>query len=105
MRLTFRQRHRDEARRSTALDAHQNAVLVVAARGSDRLAHVTGIGNALSRNLENHVTFLEPTLGRRTLRIDLGHNHAFLAGTGHAVGWRERQAKPRHVGSAGSTAL
>src|SRR4051794_20956981 len=59
-------RHRDEARRAAALDPHQNAVLVVGARGVDRLAHIAGAGHALAGDLENHVAFLEAALGRRT---------------------------------------
>src|ERR1700690_771852 len=61
----FRKRDRDKARRPTALDTHQNAVLVVTARGIDRFAHVTHIGDALSGDFQNNVTFLEPALGRR----------------------------------------
>src|ERR1700761_9463768 len=37
--LALRQRDRDEPRRPTALDPHQNAILVVATRSRDRLAH------------------------------------------------------------------
>src|ERR1700681_1037715 len=82
---TFRKRHGDEARRSAALDAHQNAVLVVGARSVDRLAHVSGIGHVLSRDFQNDVAFLEAAFGRSTLRIDLRDNDAFLAGAGNAV--------------------
>src|SRR3981081_3676205 len=84
--LAFRQRHRDEARGATALNAHQNAVLVVGARGVDRFAHGPGIGDALSSNFQNHVAFLEATLCRRALRIDLSDDDAILAGAGNAVG-------------------
>src|SRR5258708_28453980 len=95
------ERHRDEARGSAALDAHQNAVLVVGARGVDRFAHVAGIGDALSSDFQNYVAFLEATLCRRTLRIDLGDDNAILAGAGNAVGGRQRQTELRYVGAAG----
>src|SRR6266478_5030217 len=98
--LALRQGYRDEARRPAALDAHQNAVLVVGARGIDRLAHVAGTGNVLAGDFENHVAFLEATLCRRTLRIDLRNDDAVLAGAGNAVGRCHRQAELRHVGSA-----
>src|SRR5664279_5206110 len=101
----LRKRHGDEARRSAALDAHQNAVLVVGARSVDRLAHLSGIGYVLSRDFENDVAFLEATLGRSTLRVNLGDDDAFLAGTGNAVGGCYRQAELRHIGSAGGAAL
>ena len=74
------------------------------ARGVDRFAHVSGIGDVLSGDFENHVAFLEATLGRRTLRIDLGDDDAFLAGAGDAVGGRDRHAELRHVGTAGRAA-
>src|ERR1700723_448834 len=97
----LRKRHGDEARRSAALDAHQNAVLVVGARSVDRLAHVSGIGHVLSRYFQNDVSFLEAAFGRSTLRIDLGDNDAFLAGAGNAVGGCYRQAELRHIGPRG----
>src|SRR5260370_7224793 len=77
--LAFRQGQRDEARRPAALDAHQNAVLVVGARGIDRFAHVAGTGHVLAGDFENHVAFLEATLCRRTFRIDPGDDNALLA--------------------------
>src|SRR5947209_19796825 len=94
----FCQRHRDEARRPTAFDTHENGVLVVGARGVDGFAHVTGTGDALSRDFENHVAFLEATFGGRTLWIDLCHNDAIFAGSSDGVGGRERQTELRHVG-------
>src|SRR6266404_8387319 len=81
--LALRQGYRDEARRPAALDAHQHAVLVVGARGIDCFAHVAGAGNVLAGDFENHVAFLEATLCRRTLRIDLGNDDAVLAGAGN----------------------
>src|ERR1700692_751999 len=79
---------RDKARRPTALDPHQHAVLVVSARGIDRLAHVTGVGDALPGDFEDHIAFLEAAIGRRTVRIYLGHHDAVPAGAGDAVGGR-----------------
>src|ERR1700676_5557566 len=102
--LTLGQRHRHEPRRTAALHAHQHAVLVVGARGRDRVADVTGIGDALAGNFENHVAFLEAAFGGRTLRVDLGHHDAILTGTGDAVGWGHRHAELRHVGTLGHAA-
>src|SRR5258705_1296562 len=103
--LPLDQGPRAEAVQTAALDAHQNAVLVVGTRGVDRLADVSGRGDALSGDFENHVAFLEATLGRRTLRIDLGDHDTVLAGAGNAVGGRQRQAELRHVGTAGRAAF
>src|SRR5207237_9981943 len=104
-RLALRQRHRHEARRTAALHAHENAVLVVGAGGVDRLSYLAGAGDALAGDLKNDVAFLEAALGRRALRIDLGDHDAFPAGAGHAVGRGDRQAELRHAGSLGQAAL
>src|SRR5207237_8780497 len=98
--LALCQGHCDEARRSAALHPHQDTVLVVGARGIERFAHVTCVGDSLAADLENDVAFLEATLGRRALRVDLGNDDAFLAGTGDAVGRRDDQAQLRYVGAA-----
>src|SRR6202142_4420252 len=101
----FRKRHGDETRRSAALDAHQNAVLVVGARSIDRFTDVSRIGHVLSGDFQNDVAFLEAAFSRGALRVDLGDDDAFLAGAGNAVGGRYRQTELRHVGSAGHAAL
>src|SRR5216117_3697272 len=85
-RLALRQRHRHEARRTAALHAHENAVLVVGTGGVDRLAHLAGGADALAGDFENDVAFLEAALSRRALRVDLGNYDAFPACAGHAVG-------------------
>src|SRR6185369_3140763 len=99
------ERNRDKARRPATLDAHQNAVLAVVTGGGDRLAYVRSTGNTLSANFQNHITLLEATLGRSTLRVDVGHHHAILAGAGNRVGGRERQAELWHVGAMARGAL
>src|SRR6185437_17162515 len=86
---TLCQGHRDKAQYPASLDPHQDAVLVVGPRGVDGFAHVSGIGDILAGDFQNHVTFLEATFGRRTLGIDLGDDDTFLAGTGDAVGGRD----------------
>src|SRR5262249_51891424 len=102
--LALGERHRDEARLPTTLYTHKDAVLVFVVRRVDRLAHVAGIGNALACDLENDVAFLEAPLGRCTLRVDLGDDDAFLAGTGNTGCGRNRQAELRHVDAAGGAA-
>src|SRR5881396_321948 len=104
-RLALRQRHRHEARRTAALHAHENAVLVVGARRIDRIAHIAGAGDALAGDLKNDVAFLEAAFGCRALRVDLGDHDAFLAGAGHAIGGGNRQAEFRHAGSLGQATL
>src|SRR6476646_10088056 len=104
-RLALCQRHRDEARRTAALHAHENAVLVVGAGGVDRLTHLAGAGHVLAGNLKNDVAFLEAAFRRRALRVDLGDHDAFLAGAGHAVGGGNRQAKLRHAGALAQATL
>src|SRR5579871_988599 len=87
-RLALGERDRDKPRRAAALDPHQDAVLVVVARGRNRLAHIADVGNALAGDFQNDVAFLETAFGSRALRVDVGHHHAFLAGTGNAIGRR-----------------
>src|SRR3954454_12882300 len=94
------ERHRDEARRTAALDPHQNAVLVAVAGSVDRLAHVAGARHALAADLEDDVAFLETALGGGALRVHFGDDDAVLAGAGYAVGGCDGEAKLRHVGAA-----
>src|SRR6478735_2307634 len=103
--LTLGQRHCHEPRRTAALHAHENAVLVVVAGGIDRLAHIAGIGDVLPGYFENDVAFLEAAFGRRALRVDLGDDDAVFAGAGDAIGGSNRHAELRHVGSLASAAL
>ena len=67
---------------------------LIASRTSPALA------TRLAGDFEDDVAFLEAALGCRALRIDVGDHDAFLAGAGHAVGGRNRQAELRHVGAA-----
>src|SRR5262249_38056610 len=97
--------HGDEARLSAALHAQQHDVLCVVLCGRDRITHVTGTCDRLAGDLENDVAFLEAALGGRALRIDLGHDDAFLAGAGDAVGGSNRQTELRYVGAARLLAL
>src|ERR1700760_1642506 len=98
-RLALGQRDRDKPRRAAALDPHQDAVLVVVARGRNRLAHVADIGNALPGDFQNGVAFLETAFGSRALRVDVGDHDAFLAGASNGVGRRKSQTELRHIGS------
>src|SRR5581483_2123494 len=105
MRLALGERHGDEARLTAALHTHQHDVLVVVLCGVDGIAHVTGTRDYLAGNFENDVAFLEAALGGRALGIDLGHDDAFLAGAGDAIGGSHRQPKPGHIGAARLLAL
>src|SRR5579864_9371962 len=87
----FRKGYRDKSRGSTALDTHQDTVLVFVARCGNRFAHVTHIGDAFSADFQNDIAFLEATFGCRALRIDLGYHDALLAGAGHAIGRSKRK--------------
>src|SRR5262249_48653994 len=89
---------------SAALDAHQDTVLVVVARGADRIPHIASRGYRLSGDLENDVAFLEAALGCGALWIDFGNHDTFLAGAGHAVGRRDGQTQLRNIGAAGHAA-
>src|SRR2546429_6260362 len=91
--LTLGQRHCHKARRTAALHAHQHAVLVVASRSRDGVADVVGAGNGLAADFEDDVAFLEAAFSRSALRIDFGHHDAFLAGTGDAIGGRNRDGR------------
>src|SRR4051794_4512473 len=102
--LSLCERHRDEAHRSTALYAHQDAILAVGTRGIDRIAHIADGGHSLAADVENHVTFLE-ALRCRALRIDLGHDQAVLARPRDAVCGSKSEADLRHVAATASASF
>ena len=70
------------------------------ARLFERRSYVIRAGNARAGDLllKNDITFLEPTIGSRALRLDLHDDNAFLAcGVGALPARRNRQTEARNV--------
>ena len=59
-----------------------------------------GVADRLAADFEDDVAFLEAALGSRAAALDLGHDDAFLAGAGDAVGRRNRHAEPSELRAA-----
>lgn len=71
---------RDVTGTVAGMKLHQDAALVVGVGGLDGITDVTGLRHALARHFEDHVAFLDAAGRRGTVRIDVGHDDASLAG-------------------------
>src|SRR5206468_3138879 len=79
--LTASDGNREVARVVAGFDAQQDRPFAAGPRIRKSLAHLLRRGNALTCNVENDIAVLEALRGRRTVRINLGHDYAVRACT------------------------